>query len=445
MSRLKSRREFLSSAAVAGAGLWVLGSTGCTLVRPGVRPRRISPNEKLNVACIGAGGKGNEDIKGVSGENVVALCDVDSERAAKMFEQYPNARKFEDFRVMLDKMGKSIDAVTVSAPDHIHAPAAMMAMQMGKHVYCQKPLTRSIWEARVLTEAAARYGVATQMGNQGHSYNGHRRAVELLHAQALGPVREVHVWSDRPIWPQGLDRPTEIEPVPPTLNWDLWLGPAPKRPYNHIYVPFNWRGWWDFGCGALGDMGCHNMDVAFWGLKLGAPAGVEVVSASDRHSETAPKSAIIRWQFPARGDMPPVAMTWYDGGNKPPANPADGVKLPTNGCLFVGTKGKLLAPDWHADKFQLLPEKDWAGFEGPKQTIPRSPGHYEEWIAACKGAAPALSNFSYSGPMTEAVLLGNVVLRLGKKIEWDSPNMKAKSCPEADPLIRPRIPKEWGL
>jgi predicted dehydrogenase len=410
-----------------------------------VRGRRISPNEKLNVACIGAGGKGNEDIKGVSGENIVALCDVDRERAAKMFKQYPDAKKFDDFRVMLDKMGNSIDAVTVSAPDHIHAPAAMMAMQMGKHVYCQKPLAHSVWEVRRMTETAARCGVATQMGNQGHSMNGHRRTVELLHAQALGPVREVHVWSDRPIWPQGLDRPTEIEPVPATLNWDLWLGPAPTRPFNHIYVPFNWRGWWDFGCGALGDMGCHNMDVAFWGLKLGAPTSVEAVQVSDKHEETAPKSSVIRWEFPARGKMPPVTMTWYDGGNKPPVELAPEIGRLTNGCLFIGAKGKLLAPDWHADKFQLLPAKDWPGFVGPKETLPRSAGHYEEWIAACKGGPPALSNFSYSGPMTEAVILGNVALRLGKKIEWDSPNMKARNCPEADAFIRPQIPKGWGL
>jgi len=302
-----------------------------------------------------------------------------------------------------------------------------------------------------MTETAGRCKVATQMGIQGHGMSGHRRAVELLRGGVLGPVREVHAWSDRPIWPQGIDRPTAVEPVPPTLDWDLWLGPAPRRPYNHIYAPFNWRGWWDFGAGALGDMGCHNMDVAFWGLSLGTPTTVEALRVSDVHKETFPKSSMIRWEFPARGNaLPPVTLTWYDGGLKPAKELAEGLDLPTNGCLCIGAKGKLLAPDWHANDFKLLPEKEFQGFRGPEETIPRLPGdseerHHEEWVRACKGGPRALADFAYSGPMTEAVILGNLAIRVGRKIEWDGPNMKARNCPEADPIIRPHIPKGWGL
>ena len=450
MSRMTNRRSFLTQTALASAGLWAAGSAGCLPMRTHVRVRRVSPNEKLNVACIGAGGRAADDIRGVAGENIVALCDVDDERAARMFKNYPDARRFKDCRKMLDVMDKSIDAVVVAAPDHIHAPAAVRAMQMGKHVYCEKPLAHSIWECRLMAETAARCRVATQMGIQGHGMSGHRRAVELLRGGVLGPVREVHAWSDRPIWPQGIDRPTAVEPVPPTLDWDLWLGPAPRRPYNHIYVPFNWRGWWDFGTGALGDMGCHNMDVAFWGLNLGAPASVEALKVSDVHQETFPKSSMIRWEFPARGNRPPVSLTWYDGGLKPPRELADGLDLPTNGCLCIGTHGKLLSPDWHANDFKLLPEKEFRGLTGPPETIPRLPGdgeerHHAEWIRACKGGPPALADFAYSGPMTEAVILGNLAVRLGKKIEWDAPNMKARNCPEADVLIHPNIPTGWKM
>jgi predicted dehydrogenase len=278
------------------------------------------------------------------------------------------------------------------------------------------------------------------MGNQGHSYNGHRRAVEILQTQSLGPVREAHVWTDRPIWPQGIVRPAETPPVPETLRWDLWLGPAPQRPYHPCYLPFNWRGWYDFGTGALGDMGCHNMDVVFWGLKLGAPTAVEALT-SGWHRETYPKASVVRWEFPARGEMPPVTLTWYDGGNKPPQDLAPGVELPTNGALVVGENGTLFARDWHADGFKLLPEKEFEGFEGPDEFIPRSEGHYAEWIDACKGAPPALSNFGYSGPMTESVLLGNLAIRLRRRIDWDAERMRVPGCPEADPLIRPEI--DW--
>jgi len=430
-----TRREFLAATAMGGAGLWAARRTIWAQVK--------SPNEKLNIAGIGVGGRGADDIAGVSTENIVALCDVDERRAAQTVKRFPKAKRYADFRKMLDEV-KEIDAVVIATPDHTHAPAAVMAMKLGKHVYCEKPLTHSVYEARVLAETAAKHRVATQMGIQGHSYDGHRRAVELLQAGVIGTVREVHSWSDRPIWPQGIDRPTDTPPVPKDLNWDLWLGPAPWRPYHPCYVPFNWRGWWDFGTGAIGDMGIHNMDVVFWGLKLGAPISVEA-EVSDVHAETAPKWSIVRFEFPGRKGMPPVKLTWYDGGKKPPKELADGQELPDNGALLIGEKGKMLSPDWHADNFKLLPESAFEGFKGPDPAITRSPGHHEEWVLACKGGAPAMADFSYSGLITEAVLLGNVAIRAGKKIEWDAKNLRVTNCPEANQFIRREYRKGWVL
>jgi predicted dehydrogenase len=403
-----------------------------------------SPNEKLNVAGIGAGGRGADDIDGVKSENIYALCDVDEKQAGGTFRRFPKAKVYYDFRVMLEKEAKNIDAVVIGTPDHTHAAAAVMAMRLGKHVYCEKPLTHSVYEARVMRETAAKYGVATQMGIQGHSYDLHRRAVELLHAGVIGPVREAHAWSDRPIWPQGIDRPTEAPPVPRSLKWDLWLGPAPWRPYHPAYVPFNWRGWWDFGTGALGDMGCHVMDVVFWGLRLGAPTSVEA-EVSDRHPETAPEWSIVRWEFPGRGGTPPVKLTWYDGGKKPAKEVADGLVLPSNGALLIGEKGKMFVPDWHASDFKLLPGERFEGLRGPEETIPRSPGHHEEWIRACKGGAAALADFDYAGRMTEAVLLGNVAIRAAERIEWDAESMKVTNSPKATRFVRREYRSGWTL
>jgi len=434
MNDRMNRREFLKNATVAGAAFWASSRT----VWPGMK----SPNGKLNIAGIGVGGRGADDIDGVANENIVALCDVDEERAARTFKRFPNAKKYRDFRKMLQEL-KEINAVVIGTPDHTHACAAVMAMRLGKHVYCEKPLTHSVYEARLMSKTAAACKVATQMGIQGHSFDGHRRAVELLQAGVIGPVRDVHVWSDRPIWPQGIDRPTDTPSVPPHLDWDLWLGPAPWRPYHPCYLPFNWRGWWDFGTGALGDMGCHNMDVVFWGLKLAAPTSAEA-EVSDVHVETAPNWSIVRWEFPARGDAPPVKLTWYDGGKKPPEELA-GQSLPTNGALLIGEKGKMLAPDWHAGDFKLLPESEFKGFVGPKQQMPRSPGHHQEWIVACKGGPPAMADFSYSGPVTEAVLLGNVAIRAGEKVEWDSANLKVTNCPKANDFIRREYRRGWEL
>lgn len=435
MSNKINRRQFLKTGALTGAFFWA-------------SPRVIwcemkSPSEKLDIAGIGVGGRGADDINGVSSENIVALCDVDERQAAATFRRFPKARRHSDFRKMLEAE-KSIDAVVIATPDHTHATAAVMAMKLGKHVYCEKPLTHSIYEARVMRETAARCKVVTQMGIQGHSYDGHRRAVELIQAGVLGAIREVHVWSDRPIWPQGIDRPEDTMPVPKQLDWDLWLGPAPWRPYHSAYVPFNWRGWWDFGTGALGDMGIHNADVAFWGLNLGAPSSAEA-EVSDVHAETAPQWSIIRFEFPARGALPPVKLTWYDGGRKPPKELAHGQEIPTNGALLVGEKGTLFSPDWHADQFKLLPEKQFEGFKGPEPTLPRSPGHHEEWVAACKGGPPAMAPFSYSAPMTEAVLLGNVAIRAGEKVEWDAEDLNVTNCPRANEFIRRGYRSGWTL
>jgi predicted dehydrogenase len=429
-----TRRKFISRTAATSIFL----PASLATVSAASRSHRIGPNEKLNIGIIGAGGKGMENIRGVSSENIIAVCDVDDNRAAEAYKRLPDATRYRDYRRMLEKE-KSLDAVVVTTPDHHHAPAALMAMKMGKHVYCEKPLTHTIDEARQMRRVAREQKVATQMGNQGHSFDDTRRLVEVVQAGTLGEVREVHVWTDRPIWPQGMDRPKDSETPPPHLDWDLWLGPAPKRPYHSSYLPFNWRGWWDFGTGALGDMGCHNTDAAFWALKLEYPESIEAES-SGLNSETAPKWSIIRYRFPARGKLPPVELTWYDGGKLPDRDPKT---LPKNGCLIVGSKGTIAFKDWNPKDFVLQPEEQFKEFVSPTPTIPRSPGHYQEWIAACKGGPPALSNFDYAALLTETCLLGNLALRVGKRIDWDAKEMRARNCPEADQFIRSAY-REWG-
>lgn len=449
MSHRTDRREFLKKT---GATIIFMGAAGCAHVQP--RPRRISPNEKLNIACIGAGGKGEGEVNDSNGENLVALCDVDEERAAKTYKRYPDVPRFKDFRVMLDKMGNQIDAVTVSTPDHIHAPAAMMAMAMGKHAFVQKPLTRTIWEARQLAKAASKYGVATQMGNQGTSTSGLRRAVEIIQAGVLGPVRRLHVWTNRPIWPQGqkaLDerKRRENEPIPDTLDWELWLGPAPKRRFNRIYLPFNWRGWYDWGTGAFGDMACHTLNMPYWGLKLCPPSAVEG-KVENLMEEVYPSGSTVDYYFPAREGLPPVHMTWYDGDKKPNAEQLDlpeGERVSGSGALVVGEKGMLYSDGDYGDRWHLTPKENFDGVKMPDETIPRSPGHFKEWIDACKGGKPAMSNFpGYASLLTEIVDLGCVAQRLpGRRIEWDGKKLKAKNCPEAAALVKPDIPKEWWV
>jgi len=441
-----SRRDFMGGAAAAAVFTivprYVLGG-----------PRHIPPSEKVNIAGIGVGGQGSGDLRAMESQNIVALCDVDWRRAAGTFRRYPNAKKYKDFRRMLDKEDKNIDAVIVATPDHIHAPASIAAIKRSKHVYCEKPLTHSVYEARMIAEAAREYKVATQMGNQGQASEGTRLMCEYIWAGALGPVREVHVWTDRPLrglngvyWPQGVNRPTGKEEIPSTLDWDLWLGPAPQRPYSSAYVPFKWRGWWDFGTGALGDIGCHRIDPVWRALKLKCPSSVEA-SCTLVNKETFPVASMVTYHFGARGDMPPVKLTWYDGGLRPPRPEEleDGQQFGTNGILFVGDKGKML-------EYTLIPESKRKEFGKPPKVIPRSPGHHQEWINACKGGKPAGSNFDHAGPLAEVVLLGNVALRpeLKEKLTrtsllWDGPGFKFTNVPEANKFLRRRYREGWTL
>jgi predicted dehydrogenase len=431
------RRLFLQRTAVAAAALSF----------PFVSARNVlGANERLNIGCIGAGGKGEVDVAGCDSENIMALCDVDERNAAKTFQKYSSAKRYRDFRVMFDKE-KNIDAVTVSTPDHTHFPAAMWAMRLKKHVYCQKPLTHTVEEARKLTEAARKYNVATQMGNQGHSDRWLRRNVELVQAGVIGQVREAHCWTDRPIWPQGVNRPTETPPVPETLDWDAWLGVAPKRPYSPAYVPFKWRGFWDFGTGALGDMGCHVYDMPFWALNLAAPTSV-VAEEEGLTKESPPKWSIITYEFPQRGKLVPAKFVWYDGGKKPGADLVKGKKLPTNGVILVGDKDTLYVPSYWG-KGEFLSGAKYEDFSSVAETLPKKDNfdrcHYEEWIAACKGGPKAYSNFDNSGPLTEMVLLGNVALRAGKTIEWNAKKLKITNDKSANQFLTKEYRKGWGV
>jgi len=442
-----SRRQLMGGAAAVAAAFTIVPSN--VLGRRG----RNAPSNKLNVAGIGVGGRGASDINACENENVVALCDVDADRAKGTFKKFPNAKIYKDFRRMLDKEAKNIDAVTIGTPDHIHAPAAIRAMKMGKHVYCEKPMAHTIYEAREMARVAKETGVVTQMGNQGHAGNGLRLYWEYIHDGAIGKVKEVHVWSDRAgtadraWWPQGVTAPTTSEPVPQNLDWDLWLGPAKWRPYNSAYAPFKWRGWYDFGCGALGDMAVHNADPAFFALELDAPTAVEA-ETDEANNDTFPKWNIIHYYFPAKGRRPAVKMTWYDGAKLPP-QPRDldpGLRLGSNGILFVGEKGSLLGGS-HAGTPRIIPEAKRKAYGKPPQSLPRSPGHHQEWIEACKAGRPedAKSGFWYAGPFTEALLVGNLAVRLGRRVEWDTKTMRSPNCPEADNYITKFYRAGWRI
>jgi len=444
-----SRRRFVGSAAAAAAfsvvPRHVLGG-----------PRHVAPSEKLNIAGIGVGGRGAADLRGVEGESIVALCDVDWRSAAGTFRRYPDAKRYRDFREMLDKEDRAIDAVVVATPDHVHAVASMAAIKRGKHVYCEKPLTRTVHEARALAEAAREAKVATQMGNQGMAFEGNRLIKEWLWGGAIGPVREVHVWSDRPThqgklplwWAQGIDRPKDTPPVPDHLNWDLWLGPAPYRPYHPAYVPFRWRGWWDFGSGGLGDMGIHNLAPVFTALKLGAPTSVHA-SSTAVHEETLPLACTVHYEFPARGDRPAVTLHWYDGGliAARPAELEDNRELPReDGLIFVGDRGKILVTGWGGNSPRLIPEAKMKAYKLPPKSLPRSIGHYAEWIKACKEGTPTESSFAFAGPMTEAVLLGTIAVRLGgRTLLWDSERKKVTNSPRANAYLHYPYRTSWTL
>ncbi len=460
------RRSFLKTAGAGIAAFSIL--PGHVLGRNGTTP----PSGKLNIAGIGVGGMGKGNLRAVclplsdrnkegawpdpNSQNIVALCDVDWDYAKKTFDEYPEAKRYKDYRVMLDEMGDKIDAVIIATPDHTHACIAMEAMRCGKHVYVQKPLTHSVYEARLLTEAARKYGVVTQMGNQGHSSNDIRRICEWIWDGAIGDVREVHAWTNRPIWPQGLLRPTDTPAVPATLDWDLWLGPAPQRPYHPAYHPWNWRAWVDFGTGALGDMACHVLDPVFWALNLKYPTSVQgsyVVNVVEKRKrlevgESYPLGSKIHFEFPARETMPEVKVHWYDGGLLPerPDELEEGRRMGTdgNGVIFVGDKGKLMC-GCYAESPQLIPYAKMKAYEKPEPTISRiKTSHEMDWINAIKEGRQSSSNFDYAGPFTEMVLMGNLSLfRPGEKILWDGDKMEVTNIPELNKYVNPPYRDGW--
>ena len=432
MSQNFSRRDFLKSttagAAAISTGLWT--GTASAKVR--------SVNEKLNIACVGTANRALADINGVATENLVAFVDVDSTFLGRIGERYPEARKYSDYREMLDAEKGKIDAVVVATTDHHHAPATIRAIRQGLHVYCEKPLTHTVQEARIIAEAAKEHGVATQMGTQIHAGNNYRRVVEVIQSGAIGDVNEVHVWVGKG-WGGG-ERPAEAQEPPANLDWNLWLGPAPGRPFHKgTYHPGQWRRWWDFGQGTLGDMGCHYMDLPFWALKLRHPTSAEA-TGPEVHPETCPLGLSVTYEFPARGDMVPLKLTWYDGNMIP--KEIHGQRVPANGVMFVGSEGMMFA-DY--SKYRLFPTDKFAKFEAPEKTIPDSIGHHQEWIKACKEGSPTLCNFNYSGALTETVLLGNVAYRTGKKLEWDAKSLTATNAPEADKYLRKEYTKGWEV
>ncbi len=506
-----SRRYFFFGTLLAGAVPAAGFGSKPSLKALGYK----SPNEKLNIASIGAGGKAASDIHACSEtENIVALCDVDDKRAANTFKHFDSAPKYKDFRVMLDKEENNIDAVIVTIPDFMHATAATWAMERGKHVYVQKPLAHTIEECRGLAAAAAKFGVATQMGNQGYSNEGTRQCAEMIWAGEIGNVTEVHAWTNRPVWPQGLpDLPPPSTP-PSTFDWDLWLGIAKDRPYSDAYAPFNWRGFFDFGCGDLGDMACHILGAPNMALQLGSPVSVERVKAEGTSEFYYPAKSTIRFDFPARGSMPPVKIFWYSAMKEQPeipgvpageilgdlprnqrgnldqgpgrripeiqggvftdaffepaperpaseeaparaARPMDAnakldsqvgrlISIGSNGSLFVGDKG-MITTGTYGEYTRLMPVEKMKGYHFPPEFLTRSPGHYRDWIRACKGGGPACSNFNVSAPFAEWIALGAIALRFDGKLEWDSAKMRVTNNPEANKYLKPSFRKGWSL
>lgn len=496
-----TRRHFFFGPLLAGAVPLAGFGTVPSLKTLGYK----SPNEKLNIASIGAGGKAESDIAGCATENIVALCDVNEKQAAKTFTEYDKAAKYKDFRKMLDEQGNTIDAVIVTIPDFMHATAAMWAMERGKHVYVQKPLTRTVWEARQLMDAANKYKVATQMGNQGYSNEGTRQAAEMIWAGEIGNVSEVHAWTDRPIWPQGLTKIPPPEPVPSTLDWDLWLGVAEKRPYTsggegyptkfggYFYEPFSWRGFYDFGCGALGDMACHILGAPNLALHLRAPVSVECIHKEGVSDFMFPTASVIRYDFPARGSMPPVKLFWYDGMKATPKIPGvpegellgdlphkpephtaeqrgprprrpftgfigrvfnwetfdekndpDAIVPSPDGSVFIGDKG-IITTGTYGEQTRLIPVEKMRDYKFPEPLLTRSPGHYRDWIRACKGGDATCSNFNVAVPFVEWMLLGVIATRVEGKLEWDAAKMRFSNNAEANKYLRPTFRKGWSL
>lgn len=436
-----NRRQFLAGTATAASFTIIPRHVLGTADMP-------SANNKLNVASVGVGGMGFNDIRSVPTENVVALCDVDAQRVAHAMQQFPGAKPYRDYRRLLDEE-KSLDAVMIATPDHNHAIVTMAALKRGKHVFCQKPLTRTVHEALEIGKAAQAAGVATQMGNQGQASEEARLVSEFIWCGAIGNVREIHGWSNRrpDISPRGIPRPQDTPPVPENLDWDRWLGPAPARPYHPCYLPFRWRGWWDFGTGVLGDIGCHNLSAAFKALKLGWPESVEACSThwnapQEIKNETAPLASIVTFRFAAEGDRPELMIRWYDGGMMPPLPKEleDGKNIFVNdGTLIVGEQGMLLG-------HRLLPESRMQEVGKPPQVLPRSPGHYQEWLDACKGGPPAGSNFvDHAAHLTAVVMMGNVAIRTQEKLYWDAERLQFKNSDLANQLMNPPYRDGWTL
>lgn len=434
-------------------GRTVTTAAALTLGAPAfLRARNV--NEKLNIACIGVGGRGGSNLNDVSSENIVALCDVFDAAVERAAAKHPKARRFRDFRKVFDH-AREFDAVVVSTTEHTHAFATLPALQLGKHVYCEKPLSYNIAEARVIRETAMKAKAATQMGTQIHASDNYRRVVELIQSGAIGPVRECHVWVSR-AWgrqsPEAAarnhdivstqERPEGSSSVPSGLDWDLWLGPAPERPFNEAYWPGpKWYRWWDFGNGTMSDLGSHRIDLPFWALKLQVPLTIEAFGPAP-HPELAPASMHVRYEYAARGDQPPVSLTWFQGEDKPDAWKDGTIPKWGDGALFVGSKGMVLA-DY--GRHLLLPEKQFAGFKRPEPFIPKSLGHHAEWIHACKTGAPTTCNFEYAGWLTEANHLGNVAHRAGTKLNWDPTRMVATNASDAERFIRRDYRKGWTL
>ena len=452
MNKQLSRRRFIGLTATTAGMFTIVPSYAVSGLG------HVAPSDKLNIAGIGVGGKGKGNLANMKSENIVALCDIDRQYGKRCFDNFPEAKQYVDFRKMFDEMGKSIDAVVIATPDHTHAVCAMAAMQSGKHVYVQKPLTHSVYESRVLLEASRRYKVVTQMGNEGHSNDAVSEVCEWIWSGAIGEVTRVDAWTDRPIWPQGLTRPEQGMWVPDHINWDLFIGPASMRPYHRAYHPWDWRGWWDFGTGALGDMACHVLDVAFSAMKLGHPVSVEA-SSTAINTESAPVASTIQYDFPARPkegkiNMPAVTVYWYDGGllpRRPEGLPAgEELGQGKNGVIFHGSKGVLVCGNYGGN-YRLLPESKFANMPKPPATLRRvGMSHEMDWVRACKESPEnrvmPLSNFEYSGPLNEMVVMGNLAVRLkslNKKLAWDGQNMRITNLSDTDVInVTNGIPKQ---
>ncbi len=427
-----NRRQFLTSAVGCGAGLIILSNSRSA--------RSYQANEKLNLAMIGAGGRGAQNLVEVADQNIVALCDVDQRTAGPSFEKYPQSKPYADYRRLLHELDQQIDAVVVSTTNHVHAPASIMAMKMGKHCYCEKPLAHNVYEARLAAHVADQHKVATQMGTQIHASDNFRRIVELIRGGAIGQVRECHCWLRG--GGGAADRPTDSPPVPAGLDWDLWLGPAPVRPYHPCYVPHDWHYWWDFGGGAFGNMGCHYFDLAFWALELKHPATIEA-SGPPPHVESTPAQQHVRYEFatPAPGTAEPLVLTWTHGSEPPQIFQEHAFPEWVWG-VFVGTEGMLLAS--YGERM-LWPESKFQDYMAPAPTIPPSEGHHQEWINACKTGRPTSCHFGYGGTITEAVLLGNIAYRTGQKLQWDAAQMEITNFAPANDLLQRDYRKGWEL